>query len=391
MPERFDTVVVGGGPAGSVAATSIASCGYHVALLEKLCFPRETLCGEFLSEEVDRVISEMGLQREFQALRPNPLRSFKLLPQRSSPVRAPLGFTAYGVRRGAFDSMLLDAARRGGVSVIQPAEATAIERDRRGFVVRYRYGRDQHTCHAAWVIAAYGKSSFLHKQLGRTFAGKRTGFIGFKYHVPQGLIENLGNDEIAIALGPRGYCGISRVDSDAVTVCALERREKGNVSTHEYLRALARVNPHFGRVVTAPALAIVPTLPVNGTGNLYFGHREIAVNGVLMVGDAAGMIAPLAGDGISIAMQQGRLIGRLFAEVRPHPAGWKSFSNLYRRESERMFAPRKRLALLCQHIAMSDAMRPAITPLLSLAPGLLAAAIERTRGSARDRSASGSA
>ena len=72
MIEQFDVVIVGGGPAGSVAARSIAAAGYTVAVLERRSFPREKLCGEFLSAEVSRTISEMGLQREFQALLPNP-------------------------------------------------------------------------------------------------------------------------------------------------------------------------------------------------------------------------------------------------------------------------------------------------------------------------------
>ena len=380
MTDRFDVVVVGGGPAGSVAARSLAAAGYSVALLEKQRFPRETLCGEFLSAEVAQTISDMGLESEFQALRPNPLKTFTLLPDRSRPISSSLGFTAYGVKRGAFDAMLLEAAGRAGVTIIQPAEVTGVERDQQEFVVACKYHREERTYRSRWVIGAYGKSSPLDKRLGRSFAGTRTGYTGFKYHIPAGMIENLGNDEIAIALGPRIYCGISRVGGETVTLCALERREKGDVSSRERLGALARANPSFARLVTPAVLNILANLSPYGTGNLFFGTRVPVVNGVLMAGDSAGLIAPLAGDGIGIAMQQGRLIGRLFAEVHPRPDERESFYETYRRESAMLFAHRKRIALLCQRIALSEAMRLAVTPVLALAPGLLKAAVRETRG-----------
>jgi len=383
LTKRFDVVVVGGGPAGSITAVSVASAGYSVALFEKQRFPRETLCGEFLSAEVVQTISEMGLEHEFQALRPNPLKTFTLLSGRNRPVNSSLGFTSYGVKRGAFDAMLLEAAGQAGVTILQPAEVTAIAGDRRGFEIRYNYEQSERSCHSLWVLGAYGKNSILDKRLGRSFAGVRTGYTGYKFHVPAGMIENLRNDEIAIALGRRMYCGISHVGEETVTICTLERRMKGDVSARERIGALARTNHDFARIVPPAVMDILPDLPVYGTGNLFFGHREPVVSGVLMVGDSAGLIAPLAGEGIGIAVQQGRLIGRLFAEVHPAPAGRESFCKRYRRESAALFARRRRIALICQQIALSAAIPPGIVPLLSRTPGLLKAAIRFTRGDVR--------
>src|SRR5512147_1479468 len=60
MNDRFDVIVVGGGPAGSIAALSIVRAGYSVALLEKQSFPRETLCGDLLSGDVVAAIHQLG-------------------------------------------------------------------------------------------------------------------------------------------------------------------------------------------------------------------------------------------------------------------------------------------------------------------------------------------
>src|SRR5512140_1867929 len=140
MDSEFDVVVIGGGPAGSVAARSIAAAGYSVALLEKQSFPRETLCGEFLSLEVTDIIRRLGLETAFHALQPNPLTTVTLYAGKSRSVSARLGFTAYGMKRGKFDAMLLSAAKTQGVVVHQPADVAAIDRTEDGFAVRYSTG-----------------------------------------------------------------------------------------------------------------------------------------------------------------------------------------------------------------------------------------------------------
>ncbi len=379
MAGRCEVVVIGGGPAGSVAALCIAQTGRSVILLEKRPFPRETLCGEFLSGEAVASIRGLGLDNAFRALRANPLTTFRLLPGTAGPVRSPLGFTGYGIRRGAFDAMLLDAAAAHGVEILQPAEAIAVERDRGGFLVRYTMGRQRHVIRGAWVVGAYGKNSPLDRLLLRPCAGARTGFTGIKFHLPAELLEHLPHQEITIALGRDMYCGISHVDHGTATLCCLERRA-GDAPARARVSELARRNPEFARMVTPAALRFLRQAPIYGSGNIFFGARAPVAEGVLMIGDAAGVIAPLAGDGIGIALEQARLLGRLFAEWQPGTGGGRPMAERYQRESSRLFERRRRVALLCQRLALTEMLRPAVTPLLSAAPGLLRAAIRATRG-----------
>ncbi len=380
MGGRFEVVVIGGGPAGSVAARCIAETGRSVILLEKHLFPRERLCGEFLSGEAVEAIRGLGLENAFQALGANPLTTFTLLPGKAGPVRSPLGFTGYGIRRGALDAMLLDAAAAQGVMILQPAEAIAVERDRDGFLVRYKTGRQHRSLRGAWVVGAYGKNSPLDRLLSRPFAGVRTGFTGIKFHLPAELLEDLPHHEIVIALGPDMYCGISHVDHGTATLCCLEHRAAGDAPARARVDGLVRRNPELARMVTSRALRFLRQAPIYGTGNIFFGERAAVEEGVLMIGDAAGVIAPLAGDGIGMALEQARLLGKLFAEWQPAKGGGRPLAERYRRESSRLFARRRRVALLCQQLALTGMLRPAVTPLLSFAPGLLRAAIRATRG-----------
>ncbi len=380
MADRFDAVVIGGGPAGSVAARCIAQTGRSVILLEKLPFPREKLCGEFLSAEVVAALRGLGLEKSFLALRANPLTGLTLLPGKGGPVRSPLGFTGYGIRRAAFDAMLLDAATADGVNVLQPAEAIGIERDGDGFLLQYSAGRQHHSLRAAWVVGAYGKDSPLDRVLLRPFTGVRTGFTGIKFHLPVELLDDLRPREIVIALGPNMYCGVSLVDHETATVCCLERRAAGAKPARAQVRELALGNPDFGRLVTPEALQYLLQAPIYGAGNIFFGRRAAVEEGILMVGDAAGVIAPLAGDGIGMALEQARLLGGLFAEWRPGKEERKVLAERYRQGSANLLVRRRRVALLCQRLALTGMLRPCVTPLFSFAPGLLRATIRATRG-----------
>lgn len=380
MADGYDVVVIGGGPAGAVAGRCIAQTGRSVALLEKHPFPRETLCGEFLSEEVVTTIRDLGLETAFFALRPNPLTTFTLLPGRGGPVRAPLGFTAYGVRRGKFDAMLLDAASASGVKILQPAEVTGVERNRDGFLVRFRTEGKSRTLQSTRVVGAYGRNSPLDRSLRRPFAGVRTGYTGVKFHIPAELLENIQRQEIMIALGPEMYCGISHVGDGTATVCYLERRSRGASPSRERVWELAHANSDVARVITPVVRTYLLQTPIYGAGNIFFGARDVVENGVLMVGDSAGVIAPLAGDGIGIALEQARLLGKIFADVHTGREGRTSLEGRYMRESQRLLTARRRVALLCQHLALTKVFRPIVSPLFASTPGLLRAAIYATRG-----------
>ncbi len=384
MGSRFDVVVIGGGPAGSVAARGIAAAGYSVALIEKQNFPRETVCGEFMSQDVRTILWRLGLESSFQALQPNLLTTVSLYAGRRWSLRAELGFSAHAVKRGKFDTMLLDAAKADGVAVIQPAEVTSVGHDRGDYFVKYRNGEGDGEIQTHWVVGAWGKKSPLDRNLSRPFAAERTGFTALKFHVPSAMLGEMRKDEIVLAFGPGSYCGINNVDEQTATVCFIVRREDGDPHPRESVEALARVNTGFSRVIPPQLLDHLREAVPHGTTGLYFGHRDAVEDGMLMVGDSAGMIAPLAGDGIGIAMEQGYMLGRLFAEKRRELLSRALLVREYRRRSARLFSARKSLALLCQRAAMSKYVAPLVAPVVASSPALASALIHGTRGRAFD-------
>jgi flavin-dependent dehydrogenase len=374
-----DIIVIGAGPAGSATAMYAARAGYSVSLLERRSFPRETLCGEFLSHEVMGILGELELEEKFHSLEPRRLDRFTLLGDHGLRLTRPLGFTGFGMRRSRFDGMLLDAARSRGVRVIQPAEVESVSRLKDGFEVAFGTPEGVKTIQGKWVIGAYGKSSRLDRLLGRSFARVRTGLNGVKFHVPVSALGALRDDEILICAGDGIYCGVNPIDGDVATICYLDQRSRHNANPRERLRELVGTNPVFARIVTQEALDILETATIYGTGNIFFGARDLVDNGVMMVGDAARVIAPLAGDGIGMALQGGRLLGRLLEEEYRKSRGPDALARRYRREWDGLFLTRVRTALMLQRTLLSPFLRRVAGPTLGMFPGLLQACLEMTR------------
>ncbi len=386
MDNRYDVCVIGGGPAGSTAALVLARTGASVCLVEKRRFPRETLCGEFLSHEVAAALEELGLEADFQQLDPNPIARFTFLPGRGHVFSLPLDFPAYGMPRGKFDHMLLRAAARAGVTVLQPAEVLKITRHGELFNLDCRTEEGGRSLSGSWVIGAYGKGAAPDQEESRHVAGRRTGFNGVKFHIPERLLGTILPDEILIAPGRGMYCGINVVGGGTATLCFLERRSAHDASPRLRIQDLVRQNPDAGSRIAPAALEFLREAPVYGTANITFGPRETVRNGVFMVGDAAGVIAPLAGDGIGIAVQQARLFCSLFARMRSRNLTREFLEQEYQRASLRLLAGRMRIALLCQRVMLSRALCPLIPGMLTIAPGLLPLLLRATRGATASHS-----
>jgi flavin-dependent dehydrogenase len=348
--------------------------------MERQSFPRETVCGEFLSREVIAVLRDLGLEREFLSLAPSHITQITLYPDRGPRLSEPLGFTAYGMKRSTFDRMLLDTARLHGVSIIQPANVASVVRLEEGFEFLCQTPEGLHTVRGRWAIGAYGRSSPLDRQLKRPFAGTRTGLNGIKFHVPASTLADVRSDEILICTGPGIYCGINHVDGGSATICFLEQRRRNDQRPRGRVRELAESNPNFARIVTPDALLAVEHAAIHGTGNIYFGPRSVVEHGMFMVGDAARVIAPLAGDGISMALQGAQLLGRVFEHERRTHDGGNALEQRYRREWERLFEARVRTALLLQRVLLSTRVRRIASSLLESAPSLLRTALKMTRG-----------
>jgi flavin-dependent dehydrogenase len=306
--------VAGGGPAGSTLAALAADAGARVVLVERERFPRDKLCGEFVSVEGRGVLERLGVMETLLEAGATSMSSIRLSSLRGRVVSAPLpdvpgiGRDALGISRRVLDAVLLERARRAGVEVRERFEAVAPVMDGefvRGLRVR-RVGASHGSemLRATVTVAADGRRSMLvralHPELGDPARSEPGSWFGLKTHlaVDAGRLEN----RIELHLFDGGYVGLGCIEGGRVNLCLMVTvralRANGG-SPDRLLRDHVTRNPAVAAVLAGGDRAT----DWKSIGPLRFGPRHPTAGGALFVGDAAGTIDPYSGEGIAHALR----------------------------------------------------------------------------------------
>ncbi len=378
--EIYDIAVIGGGPSGSAASIYLAKNGFKVCLFERKKFPRETLCGEFLSKEVIDIIKELKLYEKFLILHPNKIDLFRLINDNGKEISAKLNFQAYGLRRSALDNLLLNEAIKVGVKVFQPFEIIKVENTGNDFLLSAQ--NDVMDCShfkSKFVISAYGKQSLLDQNFNRSFIKRKSFLNGVKFHIPKSEIVYNNSNEIRIFLSNGIYCGINEVDNDMITLCFLENRTILNNTSRRNLIEFITKNKTLKNIFPESIIEKINKLPAYGNSNIYFGKREQVENGSFMIGDAGGIIAPIAGDGIGMALQSGRLIANLLLKSRKENLSLNETQMLYQHSWQKLFSKRINYGIFIQKILLESRLKNYAINFVKTFPSILPKLIDSTR------------
>ena len=378
---EFDIAIIGGGPAGSTAAIHLSRAGLKVGLFEKKTFPREVLCGEFLSAEVIESLKKLNLYNKFLLLNPNRINSFRFISEDSSDLETKFQFEAYSMKRSIFDNFLLKEAEKSGAKIFQPTEVKKIERKGSAYELKILdTEKSDRNISAEFVIAAYGKQNILDRKLSRNFVNVKSQLNGVKFHFDREYFQLFPDDEIQIYSSEGIYCGINAVNENEATLCFLEDRKHFTGSSREHLVKLMRRNEKFKRLFKEDFITIIPDLQIYGSGDVFFGKKELIKKGIFMLGDAAGVIAPLAGDGIGMALESAEILSRILTAGFQNSLSHEKISELYMSEWNNHFNVRLYSARFIQKSVLMNSLRKVGIGLVKLYPSLLPRLIQLTRG-----------
>ena len=312
VPRHADVVIVGGGPAGAVAALQLARGGMHVVLLERCALPRAKACGDCLSPQATLVLERLGLLPDVLALEPATLAGWRICAPDGSAFEgrfdeiaqdAPVP-AALAIRREAFDAVLLTAAARAGAEIVTRTTVTDLLHSN-GAVngVRYRTANGPGTVRSALVIGADGLRSIVARRLGLIARPARLRKASITVHV-RGVRELTELGEMHLA---PGFClGVAPLGGG---LCNLTL-----VAAGKRARALAGADFATIRAATSlfPALRLQLKDAVAepeadrpgalGSGPFDVPVRKPGVDGVMLAGDAAGYYDPFTGQGIHRAL-----------------------------------------------------------------------------------------
>lgn len=375
-----EVLIIGGGPAGSTTALYLSCLGFNVTLVEKKTFPRETLCGEFLSKEVTDVLKDLNIFDDFIKLKPNKINAFRAVDSSGIEVRSDLNFEAYALKRSVFDTFLLGKAQSRMVNVIQPAEVVSILKTKSDFISQIKDNSgESFAINSKVVIAAYGKQNVLDKKMQREFVNEKSNLNGVKFHIPVSLLNNISSEEIIIYTNQGFYCGMNRVNENEMTVCFLEDRETSKIPAREKLVDMIKSNKQFNKVFSTEALQYIRSVNIYGTGNIYFGKRKLIENGIIMIGDSARVISPLAGDGIGMAMESAKLLSGIISRNTIDESHRKKLYLDYVNNFDTAFTKRLKTAGIIQKFILGTIFRKIGFGFANKYPAILPSLIKFTR------------
>jgi flavin-dependent dehydrogenase len=394
MEIPYDAIVIGAGPAGSSAAILLARAGRSVALLEAHAFPRRKVCGECIAAGNLPLLEALGLgtallRRAGPELRRVALWCAEERIEAALPAYAdgdhPWGCT---VGREHLDLLLLEQARATGAVVLQPCRALAIraEAQAASHLVDVDDGGVRVSLRAPVIIRAHGSWQPPPAGSERWSRERRSGdLLGFKASFRNAGLE----DGLLPVLGFAGGYGGMVVGGDGLTTLACcIRRERlaacrrggaAGAGAGEAVEALLRRECRGVREALAQATRVGPWLAAGPIRpGVRLGGLASGCGSVFRIGNAAGEVHPIIGEGISMALQSAWL---LCEELNGSPAAFRADARgeLRRRQIQERYAARwrahfrgrMRLAACLAHAAMRPSIAAPLLPLLRRTPALL--------------------
>jgi len=316
-------VVVGGGPGGAASAWALARDGLDVLLLDRARFPRDKPCGEYLSPQASRFLSEMGILQRVENAGAAQLAGMVVRAPNGKKIHgqfaAAHGFRGFrdrglALRRRSLDPILLDAARGAGARIEEGVKVTALEREPTGRVsgVSVTDGRGaERRLTTGVVVGADGLRSIVARRLGLTRVARWPRRIALVAHF-RGVTELGESGEMHVERD--GYLGVAPlgdgVANVAVVVPASRAREIGGDAFAFMERWIGR-RPHL-----APRFHAAERIsPVMTTGPFASSVSRAWAPGAALVGDAADFYDPFTGEGIYAAMRGAELLAPLVADA----------------------------------------------------------------------------
>jgi flavin-dependent dehydrogenase len=300
LKDDCDVAVIGGSLAGSAAACALARNRARVVVLEKARFPRPKVCGCFLSHEALPVLARMGFGDELRKNGAETITRFRLVRRDGIAVESQLPEPAISISRACLDSLAATAAERVGAKMRYGSTVLSIEGDlQKGFAIK-GVGWE---LRARSVVGAWGRYSPLDGRLGRAFIRRKSSLFGFgKQFVGNG--QRLAGRAVLHFL-EGGYVGLSRVEGGRVNLAGLVTAAVAK-RVHSSLDELLSEAFRRSRALAADLEGLSPlTGPVLLSEPVHLGAHGALAGDVLCVGDAAGVIDPYTGTGMSLALLLG--------------------------------------------------------------------------------------
>lgn len=341
--------MIGGGPAGLAAALYARAAGMDVAVVEPKVGAIDKACGEGLMPAAVQALSELGVVLPAG----HPLEGIRYVDGAHTAEGRFSGAPGRGLRRLRLHEAMLARAEAAGVErVARSAED-----------IRDRGDRVQvDGLEARWVIAADGLASLIRRRLGLSLPPRRPARLGLRRH----FAVRPWSPMVEVHWSAAAEAYVTPIDADEVGVailCFADRRPTGGGAYEQLLADFPALRERLGP----------PTSHVRGAGPFEQRLRRRQIGRILLVGDAAGYVDPLTGEGMRLGLATAQAAISAIQAGRPeaYEAAWWAITRQYRWMTDGLL-----------RLSRPPVLRRRLVPFLERAPGLMSRAIDLLGGHA---------
>lgn len=362
---NYDVIIVGGGLAGLTSAIHLSKFEKQVLLIEKNAYPKHKVCGEYISNEVLPYLNSLGVDPVSEGAKQ--IAKIELTTVKNNLIKGKLPLGGFGMSRYYLDNLLVKKAISNGVTILEDT-VNSIDFQNENFTIKTKVSG---VFQSKITIGAFGKRSTLDVSMKRKFIQKKSPYLAVKIHVKGEFPDDL----VALHNFKGGYCGVSKVETDAINLCYIADyssfKKHKNIADfqeqivfkNDFLRKIFKEStPVFEKPITISQISFETKKPVE--------------DHILMCGDTAGMIHPLCGNGMGMAIRSAqmaseRILQFLDGEIKTREGLEKSYLRDWNKEFKTRLKTGHFIARLFRNQRISEIALSVLKQFPSLLPKII--------------------
>ncbi|WP_300977359.1 NAD(P)/FAD-dependent oxidoreductase [Flavobacterium sp.] len=364
-----EIVIIGGGLAGLTAGIHLSQNGISVTIVEKNEYPKHKVCGEYISNEVKPYLESLGIP--IQNAHPTSITQLEFATLYGTSLHQKLPLGGFGISRYTLDYILYQKAIESGCNIIKSTVETCIfEEDQ--FIVTTQ---NQEKYLAKIVLGAFGKRANLDYYFHRSFIQKQSPWLAVKNHYNGDFPE----DVVGLYHFKGGYCGVSKVENNQINICYITTYKdfKRYKNIADFQKAVLFKNQKLKQILENSSPIFDKPLTIS---QISFEKKEPVSDHVLMIGDTAGLIHPLCGNGMAMAIHSAKIASELSIDFLQNKKSRATLEQIYTETWNTNFKARLRMGRNLSAILEQPMLTLIVLQVIVFFPFIIKQIIKRTHG-----------
>ena len=364
-----DVIIIGGGLAGLTSAIHLTKMGCKVIVIEKNSYPKHKVCGEYISNEVRSYFQWLNINIE--ELNPTHISTLQFSSECGRTIETKLPLGGFGISRYTLDQALYLKALSQNCKIFEDQVNDVIFKHD-FFEVHLASGK---VLTSKIVLGGFGKRSNIDVKMKRHFIEQKSPWLAVKSHYK----GNFPDDIVGLHNFKGGYCGVSKVEDDLLNICYLTNFKsfKKYKNIEEFQEKVVAQNPHLKNILEHSESVFKKPLTIS---QICFEKKENVEDHILMMGDTAGLIHPLCGNGMAMAIHSAKLASDQTIDFLSGKISRQEMEQNYSQNWNKNFRQRLWYGRILGSILEHSKLSEVLTNLITYLPFLLPIIIRKTHG-----------